>query len=233
MSATIKVIYRDEDLSPSDHRDMFITIDDVIHLHYRELQLAFGRKEFEDFVRTFKKQADSLLGVIDKTKCKDVPASDYDGEEFKIWTNSQLKNPVAVNPRRISLEECSDGYRLHYRNCSLLLDEKGYASLKRSFATKEAEVPYASNIDELLEIFKQNRIKYRILEEEKARASGKSLFKIVMPDTSATKARAVMAGSGMEGRLMVGRVAYSKEGLTVELILEEDLIEQQEQAGAA
>jgi hypothetical protein len=222
MSATIKVIYREEDLSPSDCCDMFIAIDDVIHLHYRDLQIDFSKKEFEDFARTFKLQADSLLENIDKTDCKDMPSDDLNVNEYKIWLASKLVHGVTCHPQRISLEECRDGYHLSYRNYNLLLDEKGFRSLKKAFAIVESDVPLASNIDELIELFKLNRIKFELLNEDKPDDGGRVVYKIIIPERHASKAGAVMTGIGMEGRVKSGSAIYSKKGLVIELITEEE-----------
>lgn len=224
MSATIKVIYRGDDLSPSDCRDMFIEVDDMIHFHYRELQLDFSKKEFGDFARTFKLQADSLLEHIDKTDCKDAPSDDFNGHEYKIWLASKLKHDVTCHPQRVSLEESRDGYHLFYRNYNLLLDEKGFRALKKAFATVESDVPLASNIDELIELFKLNRIKFELHNENMHDdEDGSSIsYKVIIPERHASKAGAVMTGIGMQGRVKSGSAIYSKKGLVVKLLTEED-----------
>lgn len=223
MSTTIKVIYNNEDLVLPDHRDMYIEVDDLVHLHYRDLRLDFGRKEFEDFVGTFRKLTDSLLEIISKTDCKDAPVDDFDGAQYKIWSSSPLKNPA---PGRVALVEGNDGYHLKYRNYDLLLDEKAFRTLKNAFSSCDAEMPMASTFDELLALFKLNRVRFSVQNSDTPAGGAHAAHKLVMREDSAAKARAIMAGIGMEGRLRVDKVIYTKNDLVVELVSEEDLAEQ-------
>lgn len=222
MSATIKQFYRGEDLAPTDHRDMFLEIDEGIRIHYRELQLELSVKEFEDFVATLKQQSDKVLDVIQKTNFEDGKSFGVNGEEFRIWAGSQLKHPIAHHPQRVSLEECSDGYHLNYRNYKILLDEKGFGALKRAFASADSEGPVASTFEELAELFEINGIRFEVLDEGEVGTGSRDVHRIAVSEHDASKTRAVMAGIGMEGRLKEDSVIYSKKGLAIELIVNEN-----------
>ena len=65
----------------------------------------------------------------------------------------QLKNEVSYHPQRVSLEECSDGYHLHYRNYKLLLSPDNFKLMQKVFKEAETNTHYAQTQDEIIQLF--------------------------------------------------------------------------------
>jgi aminoglycoside phosphotransferase family enzyme len=160
MGVIKKVLHRTECLTLPRHRNLFLDMEENIHIHYRDLRIELGRKEFEDICLTFSKQSSELLEIIDKKDYMDGELANANHEEERIWTESRLNNPVKYHPQRISLEECSDGYHFHYRNYKILIDEKDFRELQKIFENIDIDSPYASTSNEVIDLLTVNEIDY-------------------------------------------------------------------------
>ena len=126
MGVITKLLYRGNALQPAPHRNLFLDMEENIHIHYRDLRIELSRGEFEEIVNTFSKQSKQLQAIIDEKNYEDGKLPNANQEDVRIWTESRLNNPVKYHPKRLSIEQCTDGYHLHIRNYKLLLNKEDF-----------------------------------------------------------------------------------------------------------
>ncbi len=160
MGVIKKILYRGDVLSRPRHRNIFLDMEENIHIHYRDLRLEMSRGEFEDFAAAFARQSQELLAIIRDRDYQDGSLPNANQEEVRIWTESRLQHEVAYHPRRFSMEECSDGYHVHYRNCKILIDPEDFRSLVQIVQGLRLDGPYASSYHEVLELLEANEIDF-------------------------------------------------------------------------
>ncbi len=160
MGVIKKVLYRGDILGVPRHKNLFLDMEENIHIHYRDLRIELSRGEFEDIAKIFQKQSQELLGIIEKKNYQDGKLPNANQDDVRIWTESGLKNAVKYHPVRISLEECGDGYHFHYRNYKLLIDGPEFRQIAEIFRTISIDAPYASTYEEIIELLDANEIDY-------------------------------------------------------------------------
>lgn len=160
MGVIKKMLFRGEILGKPRHRNLFLDMEENIHIHYRDLRIELSRAEFEDISRIFSVQSRELNEIIEKNKYQDGKLPNANQEDVRIWTNSKLPNDVKYHPRRLSIEECGDGYHFHYRNYKLLLDKEEFRQLASIFRAIELDLPYASTYDEAHELLLANDVDF-------------------------------------------------------------------------
>ncbi len=160
MGIVKKQLFRGDLLSKVRHRNSFVDMEENIHIHYRDLRIELSRDEFEEFAASFGKQSSELLAIIRERDYQDGQLPNANQEDVRIWTESRLDHGVKYNPRRFSLEECSDGYHLHYRNYKLLIDPVDFQAIVRTFQNVRLDEPYASTADEVLQLFEANELDF-------------------------------------------------------------------------
>lgn len=160
MGVIKKVLYRGQVLSRPRHRNLFLDMEENIHIHYRDLRIELSRNEFEDIAKTFNKQAAELLGIIEEKQYEDGKLPNANHEDVRIWTESRLEHDVKYHPRRISLEECGDGYHFHYRHYKLLIDPADFRRLVKLFKSIDLDEGYAESYDEVLSLLEANEIDF-------------------------------------------------------------------------
>jgi hypothetical protein len=153
-----KLLYRGEFLSKPRHRNLFLDMEENIHIHFRDLRVELGRTEFEEFAQIFAKQSAELLQIIHDKNYEDGKLPNANQEDVRIWTESRLKSPVKYHPHRVSIEACSDGYHLHYRNYKILVDEDDFRGLIEAFRVLDPDAPDAATHAEVLELLVGNDI---------------------------------------------------------------------------
>ncbi|OPX57088.1 phosphotransferase [Oceanospirillum multiglobuliferum] len=163
MGVVKKVIYRDDSaLSSPRHRNLFLDMEENIHIHYRDLRIELSRAEFEEFSAAFNSQSKELLQIITDKNYQDGVLANANQEDVRIWTESRLSTDVKYHPRRISLEDCGDGYHLHYRQYKILLDDIDFRELTRIFSSVDIDAPYARSYDEVLQLIKDNDVDFTL-----------------------------------------------------------------------
>ena len=162
MGVTKKLLYRGEILSKPRHRNLFIDMEENIHLHFRDLRIELSRDEFEDICKIFGKQSQELLTIIQKTNYQDGKLANANQDGVRIWTESQLSANVKYHPQRLSLEACSDGYHLHYRNFKLLIDEADFRQIVKLFGHLDIDGPCAATYNEVLELLEANDLDFML-----------------------------------------------------------------------
>jgi len=153
-----KLLFRGGFLSKPRHRNLFLDMEENIHIHYRDLRVELGRAEFEEFAKIFKVQSAELLGIIWEKRYEDGKLPNANQDDVRIFTESRLKKPVKYHPQRVSIEACSDGYHLHYRNYKILIDEADFRGLIEAFRALEPDAPDAATHREVLELLVGNDI---------------------------------------------------------------------------
>jgi len=160
MGVIKKILFRGNILGKPRHRNMFLDMEENIHIHYRDLRIELSRGEFEDIAGIFAKQSAELLKIMEEKKYQDGKLPNANQDDVRIWTESRLKHDLKYHPQRFSLEECGDGYHFHYRNYKLLIDEAEFQQIQRLFSTLDLDSPYAATYDEVLQLFHANEIDF-------------------------------------------------------------------------
>lgn len=162
MGVIKKTLYRGNLLGKPRHRNLFLDMEENIHIHYRDLRIELSRGEFEDIVSAFSKQAQELLAVIHEKNYQDGKLPNANQDDVRIWTESRLKHEVKYHPQRFSLEECGDGYHFHYRNYKLLIDPAEFRQIAQLFRSLDVDGPYAETYDEVLELLESNDVDFML-----------------------------------------------------------------------
>lgn len=160
MGVIKKILFRGNILGKPRHRNMFLDMEENIHIHYRDLRIELSRGEFEDITSTFARQSGELLKIIEEKKYQDGKLPNANQDDVRIWTESRLKHDLKYHPQRFSLEECGDGYHFHYRNYKLLIDKSEFHQIQRLFATLDLDGPYAATYDEVLHLLEANDVDF-------------------------------------------------------------------------
>lgn len=162
MGVIKKVLFRGHILGKPRHRNLFLDMEENIHIHYRDLRIELSRAEFEDISRIFARQSRELQAIIEEKKYQDGKLPNANQEDVRIWTESKLPNDMKYHPQRVSLEECGDGYHFHYRNLKLLLDKDEFRQLTTVFRSLELDHPYASSYDEVHDLLEANDVDFAL-----------------------------------------------------------------------
>lgn len=162
MGVIKKILYRGNILGKPRHRNLFLDMEENIHIHYRDLRIELSRGEFEDIVAAFGKQSQELTAIIQEKHYQDGKLPNSNQDDVRIWTESRLKHEVKYHPQRFSLEECGDGYHFHYRNFKLLIDQAEFRQLVQLFKTLDIDAPYAADYDEVLELLEANDVDFTL-----------------------------------------------------------------------
>src|SRR3989338_6626579 len=188
MGVILRVLHRSESLNKAEFRNMFLDMEENIHIHYRDLRIELSRKEFEDIVNTFSKQSAELMAIIRATNYQDGILPNANHEEKRIWTESRLENEVVYHPQRLSLEECTDGYHLHLRNYKFLLSKEDFGVFVKAVRDMDIEQPFASTFKGILELLDANHLHYNVKEEGC----------VAVAHYHEPKVRSILTGIGME-----------------------------------
>lgn len=162
MGVIKKTLYRGNILGKPRHRNLFLDMEENIHIHYRDLRIELSRGEFEDIVSAFSKQAKELQAIIEEKHYQDGKLPNANQDDVRIWTESRLKHEVKYHPQRFSLEECGDGYHFHYRNYKLLIDPAEFRQIAQLFRSLDVDGPYAATYDEVLELLETNEVDFML-----------------------------------------------------------------------
>ncbi len=211
MGVIIKLLHRSEGLKRPTHRNLFLDMEENIHIHLRDLRIELSLKEFEDIVRTFGLQSKELMTEINKTDYRDGVLPNTNKDNATIWTESILLNDVVYHPKRISLEECTDGFHLHIRNYKILLDADDFAALAKAFETMDLDAPYASTTEEIMALLDVNHVHYIIKNKSVTdRNNVNATKRIVVAAYHEPKVRGILDKIGMELNIEDGIYRYTK-----------------------
>ena len=164
MGVIKKVFFRGQVLAKPRHRNLFLDMEENIHIHYRDLRIELGRAEFEEFASIFQRQAGELGAIIRERDYEDGKLPNANQDDVRIWTESRLRNDIKYHPRRLSIEECGDGYHVHFRNYKLLLDQEEFRELVSAFASIDPHGGYARTYPEVLELLEENEVDFVLAE---------------------------------------------------------------------
>lgn len=162
MGVIKKILYRGDILGKPRHRNLFLDMEENIHIHYRDLRIELSRGEFEELADALQKQSQELLAIIREKNYQDGKLPNANQEEVRIWTESRLSKEVKYHPGRFSLEECGDGYHFHYRNLKILIDPAEFRQISRIFRTLDVDGPYAASYDEVLALLEANELDFTL-----------------------------------------------------------------------
>ncbi|HDQ41721.1 MAG TPA: hypothetical protein ENN39_11940 [Desulfonatronum sp.] len=162
MGVIKRLLFSGDLLNTPQHRNMFLDMEENIHIHFRDLRLELSCGEFEDIVAVFAQQSRELLALIREKGYQDGMLPNANQEDARIWTQSRLKHDVKYNPRKFSLEDCGDGYHLHYRNYKILIDPEEFRALVRAFKGIDLDTPYASAYHEVEDLLRANEIDFTL-----------------------------------------------------------------------
>jgi len=155
-----KVLYQGKILDKPRHRNLFLDMEENIHIHYRDLRIELSRAEFEEIAAIFVKQAQELQAIILEKNYQDGKLPNANQEDVRIWTESRLQQEVKYHPQRFALEECGDGYHLHYRNYKILIDPDDFKHIVDLFKNVDLDEPYASSYDEVVDLLAANDVDF-------------------------------------------------------------------------
>lgn len=159
-----KILHRSNSLKLSRFNLFFLDMEENIHIHYRDLRIELSKNEFEDFVRAFNSQSTELLKIIHDRNYQDGHLPNANQEDVRIWTESNLKHSIKYHPTRISIEECTDGYHLHYRNYKILLDETDFFRFAEAIKSIDRKSDPFPNYGEFINLLDANDIDYVLIE---------------------------------------------------------------------
>lgn len=208
-----RVLHHSNPLRLSRFNSFFLDMEENIHIHYRDLRIELSRGEFEDFVQTFRAQSDELLQIIRDTDYRDGRLPNANKQDVRIWTESRLKHSVSYHPTRLSIEECTDGYHLHYRNYKILLDELEFSRLREAFARLDLSVDNAATYGQIVELLDANHIDYLI---DQGNAPPQTLA-IAVAHYHQGKVDTILKSYGFQSVPEDKQLVYSSEHLTVRL----------------
>jgi hypothetical protein len=171
MGVITKLLYRGECLQPAPHRNLFLDMEENIHIHYRDMRIELSRVEFEEIVNTFSKQSKELLAIIHDKNYEDGQLPNSNQEDTRIWTESRLNHPVKYHPKRLSIEECTDGYHIHIRNYKLLLNKDDFKHFYQAISSINIDAPPASTIAEIVQLFDVNDMDFVVSDIHEAEAT--------------------------------------------------------------
>ncbi len=224
MGVIFKVLARNEGLKKPKHRNLFVDMEENIHIHYRDLRIELSRKEFEEFTRTFKTQSSELLEIITERDYQDGVLPNTNQKSVTIWTDSLLPTPVTYHPQRISIEECSDGYHLHLRNYKLLLDRQDFTALMEAFRTSNLHSPYASTPHEIAELLDDNDVHFAWKDlNASTQKEGQQYGQFIVAQYHELKIRGIFKGIGMARDVQGLTHHYTKEGLVLDITLSKNI----------
>jgi len=166
MGVITKMLYRGEDLELAPFRNLFLDMEENIHIHYRDLRIELSRAEFEEICRTFSIQSKELLAIIRQKNYQDGKLPNSNQEDTRIWTESRLNHPVKYHPQRISIEECTDGYHVHLRNYKFLLSQADFNVFYHCIKNMDLTAPYASSRKDILQLFADNDMDFVVNKED-------------------------------------------------------------------
>ncbi len=192
MGVIKKVLYRGNVLSTPRHKHFFLDMEENIHIHYRDLRVELSRAEFEDIAKAFAVQSQELLAIIGARDYQDGKLPNANQDEVRIWTDSLLKHPVRYHPRRVSLEECTDGYHLHLRNHKILLAAEDFRALAQVFRSIDMDGPYAASYEEVVALFEANDVDFTLAV---GNVPGE-VFAALLPQHHVAKAQAILTSIG-------------------------------------
>ena len=159
-----KILHRSNSLKLSRFNLFFLDMEENIHIHYRDLRIELSKSEFEDFAKAFSSQSAELLKIIHDRNYQDGNLPNANQEDVRIWTESNLKHSIKYHPTRISIEECTDGYHLHYRNYKILLDEPDFFRLVGAMQSVERKIALFPKYDDFINLLDANDIDYVLIE---------------------------------------------------------------------
>lgn len=162
MGVIKKILYRGNILGKPRHRNLFLDMEENIHIHYRDLRIELSRGEFEDIVAAFTKQSQELSAIIREKHYQDGKLPNSNQDDVRIWTEARLKHDVKYHPQRFSLEECGDGYHFHYRNFKLLIDQAEFRQIAQLFKALDVDSPYAASYDEVVDLLVANELDFTL-----------------------------------------------------------------------
>jgi len=220
MGVIYKVLARDEGLKKPKHRNLFVDMEENIHIHYRDLRIELSRKEFEDFANTFNTQSAELIDIIKKRNYQDGVLPNSNTQSVTIWTDSKLPNPVKYHPQRVSIEECSDGYHVHMRNYKLLFDHDDFSTLKDAFVRSNLDAPYAGTAHEIAELLEANHVHFAWKDlNASTQLGGQQYGQFIVATYHELKIRGIFTGIGMTREMKDDVHCYTKEGLVLDITL--------------
>ena len=211
MGVIKKVFFRGQVLSKPRHRNLFLDMEENIHIHYRDLRIELGRAEFEEFAAIFRRQSEELEGVIRERDYEDGKLPNANQDDVRIWTESRLRNDIKYHPRRLSIEDCGDGYHVHFRNYKLLLDREEFRAFVEAVASIDPDGACARTYPEVIELLDENEVDFVLAE---GNVPGEILSISVAP-YHLPKVREIFRYIGFETASGAGGLSYRGESLGV------------------
>ncbi|MEO5337864.1 MAG: phosphotransferase [Magnetospirillum sp. WYHS-4] len=165
MGIITRLYHRSDGLSDNKYNVFFMDMGENIHIHYRDLRIELSAGEFLEFADLCEKYIPQVRKEIAGGYRDGIHPNTNQSNTLKtISENKALKRNIAYNPKRISLEENTDGYHVHIRNYKILLDKASFLNFAR--AAKEAleirEKPIG--LEETLGLIEVNDLVHRVDE---------------------------------------------------------------------
>lgn len=169
MGIITRLFHQSEGLKDNKYNMFFMDMGEAIHIHYRDLRIELSVAEFIEFAELCEVYLPQVKKEIDGGYQDGVIPNTNQANTWKQFYNqSPLKNKIAYNPNRISLEENTDGYHVHIRNYKILLDKQSFINLAQSaqdvLDKKETDV----DLNETLELITINELKHSVDKVEHA-----------------------------------------------------------------
>jgi Ser/Thr protein kinase RdoA (MazF antagonist) len=195
MGIITRLYHRSDGLSPNKYNVFFMDMGENIHIHYRDLRIELGVGEFLEFAELCEKYFPQVRKEIAGGYRDGVHPNTNQSNTLKTITeNKVLKHAVSYNPKRISLEENTDGYHVHIRNYKILLDKPSFLSLAQ--AAREALEMRERPIDlrETLQLIECNELVHRV--EETSRDGNREVARVRVDKAFFRKTVQLLEGVG-------------------------------------
>ena len=165
MGIITRLYHRSDGLADNKYNVFFMDMGENIHIHYRDLRIELGVGEFLEFAELCEKYIPQVRKEIAGGYRDGVHPNTNQSNTLKTITeNKVLKHAISYNPKRISLEENTDGYHIHIRNYKILLDKSSFLNFAK--AAKEALEVRERPIDlrETIALMQCNELVHRVEE---------------------------------------------------------------------
>ncbi|NGZ29606.1 MAG: hypothetical protein G8345_22290, partial [Magnetococcales bacterium] len=216
MGVIKKIFYRGTILDKPSFRNFFLDMEENIHIHYRDLRIELSRGEFEDICSIFRKQSSELQAIIDEKNYQDGKLANANQEDVRIWTESRLNYELKYHPQRLSIEACSDGYHLHFRNIKLLMNDNEFRQLVKIFSEIDVDSPVAENYEEVLSLIELNDVDFVL---DSGNVPGQ-LLALAVAKYHLPKVRDIFGQIGFTSDPQPGAVHYN--GASLKVVVRED-----------
>lgn len=209
-----QLFYSDQEISEEKYNCFFFDMGENIHFHYRDLRIELSVAEFHEMMDSIERYKGDVMQEIAAGYQDGVLPNTNEHHTVKtFWNKERLQHPIKYNAQRISIEENTDGFHIHFRHYKLLLDRRSFLHFAEGMAQAWFKLKNKAEPDPfgLLQI---NDLFPKLLVKTTTEASEE--LKIAVQKKYWSKTRQVLEGLGyMRGASTTDSQVFRKEDKTV------------------